>query len=239
MILNLGCGSRTSPHCVNVDWSPYLRLKRSPVGSKLAPAMLRGERRKRFEELDEDVVVHDLRKGIPAADGSADAVYHSHVLEHLDRDLVPAFLSEVRRALRPGGIQRIVVPDLENGCRNYLAHLETCTVDPGSAADHDRYVGEIIEQIARREPTGASRQTALRRRVEYLLLGDARRRGETHQWMWDRFNLSAVLGDAGFQNVAVADYRTSAVPGWDEIRLDELANGDEYIPGSLYVEATR
>ena len=239
VILNLGCGSRTSPACVNIDWSPYLRLKRSRLGSAVAPLLLRGERKERFAELADNVVVHDLRRPIPVPDGSVDAVYHSHVLEHIDRHLVGPFLAEIHRTLRPGGIHRVVVPDLEAACRRYLAHLEACEVDPAAAAEHDGYVGAIIEQMVRRESTGVAGQAPLRRKAENVLLGDARRRGETHQWMYDRVNLAVALTDAGFRDVRVLDHRTSAIPGWDSIRLDELEDGRAYKPESLYLEAVK
>jgi SAM-dependent methyltransferase len=52
----------------------------------------------------------DLSKGIPLADGSADTVLASHVLEHLqDPDL---FLRECRRVLAPGGSLIVLVPFL-------------------------------------------------------------------------------------------------------------------------------
>ena len=239
VVLNLGCGSRTSPHCVNVDWSPYLRLKRSRLGSALAAVALQGQRSERFQALDDDVVVYDLRRGLPAAYGSVDAVYHSHVVEHLDRPLVDGFMSNVWRALRPGGIHRVVVPDLEAPCRRYLAHLDSCTNHPELAGEHDRYVSVIIEQMVRREATGTRQQPPVRRFLESLVLGDARRRGETHQWMYDRVNLCAALADAGFSNIRTVDCRTSAIPGWDRIDLDRLDTGEEYIAGSLYMEATK
>lgn len=239
VVLNLGCGSRTSPHCVNVDWSPYLRLGRSRFGSRLAPLVLRGVRRERFAALADDVVVHDLRRRLPFDDGSADAVYHSHVLEHIDRDRTVAFLEEIRRVLRVGGVHRVVVPDLEARCRDYVAHVDECLADPDRAEEHDGYVGRIIEQSVRRESAGSSRQPPVRRHLENLLLGDARRRGETHQWMFDRINLGAVLRQAGFGEVTLVDHRTSAIPHWDQIRLDELSDGTEYLPGSLYVEALK
>ncbi len=239
VVLNLGCGTRTSPRCVNLDWSPYLRLKRSPLGTALALATLRGERRRRFTALDETVVVHDLRRPLPVADGSVDAVYHSHVLEHLDRDRVAPFLAEVRRVLRVGGVHRVVVPDLEVRCRRYLAHLDSCAGHPEMAPGHDAYVGDILEQMVRREAHGTAQQPPLRRFVENLLLGDARRRGETHQWMYDRVNLGVALADAGFREITVRDHRSSAIAGWDEIRLDEGEDGEEYLPGSLYMEARK
>ncbi len=239
VVINLGCGSRTSPDCINVDWSPYLRLKRSWLGSRLAPLVLRGERRARFQALADDVLVHDLRRPLPVPDGSADAIYHSHVLEHLDRHLVGRFFTEVRRVLRTGGVHRVVVPDFEVGCRRYLAHLEACVDHPEMAAEHDEYVGYLIEQCVRREAIGTSQQPPVRRVFENLLFGDARRRGETHQWMYDRVNLSAALSEAGFRDIRVMDYRTSTIPGWDRIALDQREGGDEYIPGSLYLEAVK
>ena len=239
VILNLGCGSRTSRYCINVDWSPYLRLKRSRLGSRLAPFVLKGERRERFQALDGNVIVHDLRRGVPAPDNSADAVYHSHVLEHLDRQLVSPFLADVYRALRVGGVHRVVVPDLEARCRDYLAHLDRCTDQAEEAAAHDGYVAAIIEQMVRREAAGTTQQPPLRRFVENLLFGDARRRGETHQWMYDRVNLSVALDAVGFRDVTVVDCQTSAIPVWEKIRLDQFDDGREYIPGSLYIEAVK
>lgn len=48
------------------------------------------------------------------ATGAAEAVYASHVIEHLGhRQELPAALSEMRRVLRPGGKLYVSVPDLE------------------------------------------------------------------------------------------------------------------------------
>ena len=51
-------------------------------------------------------------------------VYSSHFLEHIPRDQVAPFLQECWRILKPGGVLRIVVPDLENLCRIYLYHRD-------------------------------------------------------------------------------------------------------------------
>ncbi len=94
-IVNLGCGNKTHPACVNIDWSIYARIKRNPIARRAAPLVFNGIRLKQFQGLDESVIVHDLRKGIPLDDQAADAVYHSHVLEHIDRDQVAGFFSEI------------------------------------------------------------------------------------------------------------------------------------------------
>jgi len=237
-ILNLGCGTKTSPRTTNIDWSIHARLRRSPIGRHLAPVILNEERHQLFLRMDE-VLVHDLKKGIPAPDGTADAIYHSHVLEHMDRDAVPAFFAEIRRVLKPGGVQRIAVPDLERYAREYLESLEKGLQDSAAAARHDATVSQMILQMVRREAFGTSHQAPLQRRVENLLLGDARKRGETHMWMWDRVNLPEALGRARFSHVEVVDWQTSQIPNWNEIGLDKGADGGEYKPESLYVEALR
>jgi SAM-dependent methyltransferase len=229
--LNLGCGTRTSAQAVNIDFSIHARLHRR-LPDKLAPLIFRGERLERFRAIKGDIRVHDLRKGIPAEDGTVDAVYHSHVLEHIDREAVPAFFAEVRRVLRRGGIHRVVVPDLEWHVRKYLETLQT-----GDA--HDSSVAALYEQSVRREAAGSRAQRPLRRKAENLLLGDARRRGETHQWMWDRVNLAAALEEAGFVGMQLMDYDRSNIPGWSEIDLDRSATGGTYKGGSIYMEAER
>ncbi|HJR88675.1 MAG TPA: methyltransferase domain-containing protein [Aeromicrobium sp.] len=237
--LNLGCGSRTSERCINIDWSVPIRLKASPVGRRVAPLLIKGERRASYDAIGGDVLVHDLRKGIPMADASVDVVYHSHVFEHIDRDAVDGFLAEIHRVLKPGGVQRIVVPDLERLVRAYLDDLEASVNGSADPMQHDRFVSAFVEQMVRREASGSSQQSPMRRRAENALLGDARKRGETHQWMWDRVNIAATLGAAGFQEFAVVDYQTSRIPDWPEFGLDRNPDGSEYKPGSLYVECVR
>jgi len=237
-ILNLGCGTQTSPHTTNIDWSIHARLRRNPIGRRLAPLVFNDQRRKLFLSMD-DVVVHDLKKGIPAPAASVDAVYHSHVLEHIDRDAVPGFFADIARVLRPGGVHRIVVPDLERYAHEYLDSLERGLEDPQARVHHDATVSEMILQMVRREASGTSKQPPLQRRLENLLLGDARKRGETHMWMWDRVNLPEALVRASFRDVEILDWQTSRIPNWSELGLDRGVNGGAYKPGSLYVEALR
>ncbi|MGH2991701.1 MAG: class I SAM-dependent methyltransferase [Microbacterium sp.] len=53
----------------------------------------------------------NLVTGIPFKTGSADAVFHEHMLEHISRWEGFAFTQECLRVLKPGGILRIGVPD--------------------------------------------------------------------------------------------------------------------------------
>ena len=240
-ILNLGCGTKTSnkPGVINIDWGIYLRLKKMKVLRPIVPLFVRGERLERFKSLADNIMVHDLSTGIPFKSDSIDMVYHSHILEHLDRDVAEKFLREVKRVLKPGGIHRIVVPDLEKSCRAYIANIASCESNSIESDNHDYYIAELLEQSVRREASGTSQQNSLRRFFENLILGDARKRGETHQWMYDRINLSAKLTNIGYKEVQVKEYDTSLIPHWNEFGLDLDEGGNQYKPESLYIEARK
>src|SRR5262245_1221859 len=90
--LNIGCGARFHPAWINLDLAPQ------------HPSILQ----------------HDVTLPLPFPAEGFDAVYHAHVLEHLPRERARFCLSECARVLRPGGILRVVVPDLEQIARLYL-----------------------------------------------------------------------------------------------------------------------
>ncbi|MCF7849378.1 MAG: class I SAM-dependent methyltransferase [Kiritimatiellales bacterium] len=236
-ILNLGCGTDPCPHqdVINIDWSIYLRMRQSRLLRALTPCILRGERLEKFKTLPGNIRVHNLRKRLPFESESVDVVYHSHVLEHFDRDAAMDFMKEIYRVLKSGGIQRIAVPDFEKLCRDYVAHCDRCDGSLDDSRTHDAYVGKIIEQSVRREAYGTARQKPIRRFVENRLLGDARKRGETHQWMYDRINLKSKLAELGYSDIVVQPFNVSLVPQWSSYGLDLAKHKDE----SLYIDAVK
>lgn len=237
-VLNLGCGTKTSPKAINIDWSIYLTIKNNYFFRLCSPIILSEDRRKKLRGLDRSILVHDIRKGLPFDDRSVDAVYHSHMFEHIDRSKAPLFLQEVKRVLVPGGIHRIVVPDMENLANAYLQHVARVKDDPSSVCDHDRYISDMIEQMVRKEAYGTRHQPFVLRVIENIVLGDARARGETHQWMYDKFNLANLLQENGFHNIKVLSFNRSAIPDWQSFGLEVKEDGSEYKPQSLYMEAT-
>ena len=100
------------------------------------------------------VVQHDLRKALPFAADTFDAAYSSHVLEHLDLRQGEFFLREQWRVLKPGGVCRVVVPDLERLCRDYLQHLETARQDPGQMLNYRWTVLFLLDQLVREDTGG-------------------------------------------------------------------------------------
>ena len=80
----------------------------------------------------------------PIGSESADAVYSSHSLEHLDAHEVPLALKEFARVLRPTGFVLITCPDLQEVCRLVANDLlvDTAYVSPeGPVAPIDMLYG--------------------------------------------------------------------------------------------------
>jgi predicted SAM-dependent methyltransferase len=125
--VNLGCGSRYHPEWTNIDIVAH--------GS--------------------GVIAHDLSKGIPLRDHSADVVYHTAVLEHIRKADALRFMKECHRVLKPRGVIRVGVPDLECICRLYLEKLEAAAAgEPGAADDYDWMLLEMFDQMVRERSGG-------------------------------------------------------------------------------------
>jgi len=241
VILNLGCGTKVSGHAnvMNIDWSISVRIRRNPILRRCARLIMDSDRYEVYSALSDNILVYDLARGIPYESDSVDAVFHSHLFEHLDRDVGRRFVTEVRRVLKPGGVHRVVVPDLEIVRRRYLDDLDQCQHDPEHSIQHDNFIEAMIGQCVWREAPGTSLRRPLRRRIENALLGDARKRGQTHQWMYDRVSLASLLASAGFRQISLRRYNESAIPNWESYGLEVTATGEEYKPMSLYVEAIK
>lgn len=125
--VNLGCGSRFHPDWMNVDMVP-----RSP-----------------------EVKGHNLLTRLPFEDASFGVVYHSHVLEHFTRTHAMHFMKECFRILAPGGVIRVVVPNLEVIARLYLQYLEqAATGDKEADQRYEWMTLELLDQLVRDESGG-------------------------------------------------------------------------------------
>jgi predicted SAM-dependent methyltransferase len=58
-------------------------------------------------------LIWNLKRKLPFADGSVDAIFHEHMLEHLPIDCGLGLTAECYRVLKPGGVLRIAVPDVQ------------------------------------------------------------------------------------------------------------------------------
>ncbi len=121
-LVNVGCGKLWHPDWINLDAVPAAS----------------------------EVRRYDVTRGLPFADSEVDAVYCSHVVEHLSRADAARLIRDMRRVLKPSGIVRIVVPDLEAVAHLYLEKLQ-CVLDgrTEAEADYDWVMLELLDQMAR------------------------------------------------------------------------------------------
>jgi predicted SAM-dependent methyltransferase len=61
----------------------------------------------------------DIREGLPLEDASVDYAVSVHALQEIPLDDLVPVLSELHRVLAPGGVLRLVLPDLMKGVRAY------------------------------------------------------------------------------------------------------------------------
>ncbi len=131
LLVNLGCGSVYHPDWVNLDSIPAGDLVRR----------------------------WDIRRPLPFKAGEVDACYASHVLEHLPRSSAEDLLQECRRVLKPGGIIRLAVPDLEGIASAYLKSVHSVANGEAPIQQHEWMTIELIDQMVRREGGGEMHRT--------------------------------------------------------------------------------
>jgi predicted SAM-dependent methyltransferase len=126
---------------------------------------------------------------LPISSNSCDGVYASHVLEHLSRADIDRALAETYRMLKPRGLFRLVVPDLERAAREYISR-----VDAGCPTSADGFVWD---------GTMLGRKTKSRGLLGILYEGLAT---HAHLWMWDFNSLAHLLRQHRFVGIRRASF---------------------------------
>jgi predicted SAM-dependent methyltransferase len=130
-------------------------------------------------------VVHDLRHGLPLDPATVDLIYSEHVLEHLDLATGMRILGDARRALKPGGVLRIAMPDL-----GYVV---------------ERYLNDWRDQQWLQDPGFAWIDTPAR-----MLNTCVREWG--HLYLYDAAELTLRLSQVGFATTRQCEWSRSDVP---------------------------
>lgn len=121
-MLNIGCGANYHPDWINLDVAPSSAV----------------------------VLPVDISKGLPFHSNFAIACYSSHVLEHLDKAGAVNLITECFRVLKPGGVIRLAVPDLEVLARQYISLLEAVVAgDRKRELAYDWIILELYDQTVR------------------------------------------------------------------------------------------
>jgi len=205
--LNLGCGPNAPAGWLNVDGSwnawfsnhTYLRktLKAFGVIGKNGSAAQWNVR----------PLVHDLTRPLPFKENSVSVIYGAHVLEHLYLVDAQRLLGECLRVLWPGGVIRLVVPDLRSIVTTYLRNKNGDSPSPSEkviAAD------KLNEKLGFRSPAPPSGNFLFK---FYSLWKDFHH----HKWMYDADSLIRCMQEVGFAGVSERGYLQSEIPGIEEV----------------------
>lgn len=136
-----------------------------------------------------EIVRWDCRQSLPLRDASAIGIRAEQFIEHLEvREELPSFLADCLRALKPGGILRVIVPDTRKYMEGYLQS------DLGA-----------LEAL-----TWPSFSDELPTRLD--LVNHVFHQYHEHRWAYDFENLKHRLTTAGFKTIVQTAFRQSADP---------------------------
>jgi predicted SAM-dependent methyltransferase len=206
--LHLGCGVITPPGWVNIDGSWNARLAKYPVLRRALHALRVTSADKIQVPWSPEVLIHDLRKPLPFADGYAAAIYSSHLLEHLYFQEGQLLIRDCFRTLSEEGVLRIVVPDLRSIVLDYLGEHPfpeswngfegTCSAD------------RLNQRLLMRSPAPPSRNFFYR-------LYNSWKDFHSHKWMYDADSLKHHMGSAGFIEVKEMALHQSRIDGIEQV----------------------
>lgn len=187
--LHLGASNRVLPHWLNTDISPT-----------------------------ENVSYLDATRPFPFLDATFDFIYTEHMIEHLPYADAQFMISECQRVMKPGGVLRIITPDL-----NTLLLTTNHPANPQAEAYLRWMTKTFIPDAPKCSPS-------------YVINAMFRMWG--HQFIYDLDSLSSLLSSAGFINITQCSINDSS-----HSDLMNLSNADRYPPSlldfeSLCVEAT-
>jgi predicted SAM-dependent methyltransferase len=138
MKLQLGCFHQGLDGWVNTDITPNLFIAKVPFAATILHRLgvvsdqhYAWHREGRFK----GVRYMNATKRFPFKNGIFDGVYCCHLVEHLTPAQAEHLFKEVLRVLKPGGVFRVVVPDLESVVSLY---------DP---AHPDRFLNAMYEHV--------------------------------------------------------------------------------------------
>ena len=221
-LLHLGCGLTAPAEWLNVDGSWNAWLAQKPWLKSVGTTLRLVPRSKLAVPWPTNITIADLRKRLPFPDSTFEAVYSSHLIEHLHRDGALALLREARRVLKPGGRCRTLVPDLRKMVNDYVAGRAvdadgkpvTTRVDAngsggGDVPDAARAMCTRLMMRDERSPAGNMLFKAYRAGVDF----------HSHKWMYDGPSLANLMTEAGFVDCRERGFLDTEIPHLDKVEM--------------------
>lgn len=205
--INVGCGQTPIDGWNNFDNSMSVLLAKHPFLLFIARKLkLLGKTQEGFilTVLKHNIKYADATRHIPEPNNSVEALYTSHMIEHLDFESIALFFKETRRVLVHGGTLRISTPDLKIMVQKYLKN------------------GNSHELMSSFYLT--DKPKTLADRVKYLFVAE-----REHQWMYDGKALCDLLASAEFLNPQVMDAGKTNIPEPGKLDLFERSEESVYV----------
>lgn len=209
--LNVGCWIDAPDGWENIDASPSVKLATVPLIGRFLVSAMGGP------DFPKSVKYGDLIKGLSLKPNSCELIFASHVLEHLSLSDFHTSLNNIYAYLQPGGIFRVIIPDLEQYVAKYTKQRSEGTTS-AKAASTFMQASCLGHQRSR---------TGLKHRFHELLSNSR------HQWMWDEPSLTEALIQHGFKNV-----RRCQFGDWSDPRFGLVERQDRHWE-ALCLEATK
>lgn len=211
MRINVGCGTEPIAGWVNFDNSLSVRFFKFYLVAKILNWMsiINKEQMNFIATGKAKGILWADAKKLPVPDESAEMIYSSHMLEHLDRKDAAIFLAEAKRVLRAGGVIRLCMPDIRLLAEEYLVNQ-----------DADVFIQKTLMCIPR--------PRSIYDRISTLIIGPRH-----HQWMYDGKSMSSLLEVSGFSNPKIL------APGVTTTVLSEGLDLFQHSDHSFYIEAVK
>lgn len=179
--MHVGCGLKAPEGWINLDGSINAWFSNHAKFARLlSPIIGKG-----WQNWPQGIVWTSLNGKLPFATSSVNAIYTSHFVEHLTQKEAIYFLGEAYRILEPGGVIRIVVPDLAGAARAYIQAFDAGDCSAANKLLNSLYICKT------------NRMSVFRPRDLFSLWCDY----QTHFWMYDPLSLKELLREQGFVDI--------------------------------------
>jgi predicted SAM-dependent methyltransferase len=198
---------------LNFDSSPSVRIERLPLLGRFLTV--------NAARFPDRLLYGDIIEGLPVAPSCAKAIYASHVLEHLAYNDCRKAIANTFAILKPGGVFRLIVPDLRERTQRYISALAA-----GEDAAADDFCRSTLFGIAER-PKGI---------VQHLrsLFGNAH-----HLWMYDEASMMRMLKDTGFTAIRRCTFGDAEDPDFRMVEDESRFFDPDSNIAELAIEAKR
>jgi hypothetical protein len=198
LYVQYGCGFHAPEGWLNFDASPTLRFERLLIIGRLY--------NKNGARFPPNARYGNIVQGLPVPPGSVDKLYASHVLEHLAHDDAIKAIDNSFSMLKPGGVFRLIVPDLRARSLRY--------VQRGDAEASSQFLDTTMLG-QRHRPSGLMG-------ILSTLFG-----GSEHLWMWDEAAMKMDLNNAGFTAIRRCSFGDSNDPAFALVEIrDRFIDGE-------------